>query len=99
MKPSNENPDDLYSEAGAIPHFTNQTLESPVAKAPQREIVIGEELQPDAPYGLNEFGFPVLNSCRIGEVTSLQIYELLETEGDEMYSVGDSAPVTCHTFL
>jgi len=81
MKTTIELPDDLFTEAKAEAARRRTTMKAMIEHALRREIQFPKEPGPDAPYEINEFGFPTLKKTGDAPVTSDMIYQMMEELG------------------
>ena len=81
MKTTIELPDGLFAAAKAAAARRRTTLKAMMEQALRREIAYGEKPAADAPFELNEKGFPVLRKRKAASVTSKKIYQIMDEEG------------------
>lgn len=81
MKTTIELPDNLFAEIKAVAARRRTTMKAMMEHALRREIAFAETPLEDAPYELNEHGFPVLKKRNGVAVTSEMIYQMMEEEG------------------
>lgn len=81
MKTTIELPDSLFAEVKAVALRRHTTMKAMMEHALRREIASSEKPAADAPFELNEYGFPVLRKREGTTVTSEMLYSLIEAEG------------------
>lgn len=85
MKTTIDLPDRLFAEVKAVAARRRTTMKAMMEHALRREIAFAETPQGNAPYELNEHGFPVLKKRIVADaraaVTSEMIYQMMEEEG------------------
>lgn len=81
MKTTIELPDSLFAAAKAVAARRRTTLKAMMEQALRREIAYAEKPSADAPFELNEKGFPVLKKRRSNSVTSRKVYQIMDQEG------------------
>ncbi len=81
MKTTIELPDMLFAAAKALALRRRTTLKDMVEHALRREIAYADEPADDAPFEMNENGFPVMKKRGASVVTNELIYQMMEEEG------------------
>ncbi len=81
MKTTIELPDTLFAEVKAVAARRRTTMKAMMEHALRREIAFAEAPQADAPYELNEHGFPVLKKRDGVVLTNEMVYQMMDEEG------------------
>jgi hypothetical protein len=81
MKTTIELPDTLFAAAKAEAVRRRTTLKAMLEHALRREIAFDEQPANDAPFEINEHGFPIVKKRGSATVTSETVYQMLDEEG------------------
>lgn len=81
MKTTIELPDQLFAAAKSVAARRRTTLKAMMEHALRREIGFEAKPLPDATFGPNTYGFPVLKKRGTSVVTSKQVHQMLDEEG------------------